>query len=256
MGFGRQHGGQGRTVRTDPGYVSARPEQESVSLALGLALTVLVVTAVVDLVSAALTGWALTMDPSGFAAAPAELDVSPAATSMVATALEIGFWSDLAVVLSVLAGAVAVIRWQTRALRNLWSLGVERPRRSVRWAGLVWFVPGWGLFAPKQTFDELWRSGDRGLRLPPRGRGSTARLPGILAGWWTLWVGANLVDGVLACAVGASPRTGQVLVQQLVSVLVSGALIGAGVLLRRVVDGITGRQDARHAALVVPSSTR
>lgn len=256
MGFGRRHGGQRRTVRTDPGYVSARPEQESVSLALGLALTVLMVTVVVDLVSAALTGWALTMDPSGLAAAPAELDVSPAVTSMVATALEVGLWSDLAVVLSILAGAVAVIRWQTRALGNLPSLAVDPSRRSVWWAGLVWFVPGWGLFAPKQTFDELWRSGDRGLRPPPRGRVSAARLPGVLAGWWALWVGANLVDGVLACAFGASPRTGQVLVQQLVSVLVSAALIGAGVLLRRVVDDITGRQDARHAALVLPSPTR
>ncbi len=235
-------GGSERVVAaTDPvfaGYRSARPSLRTASLAVRIALVVLITELIVALVATAITGWALTFDPTGWTVPVGQLDVSAAVGTMVSTASAVVLGCAVVSALALVVAGGCVIVWQTRSWHNLRTL-VERPGRSALAAAAVWFVPLWSLFGPKRNLDELWRSGDPGP--------GTIEWPAHHSLWWLLWLGANAVGVTVVIRTAGDTTIGSLLVQQLSTVLVCAGLIGAGALLLPIMQRTTARQDARYA---------
>jgi hypothetical protein len=226
---------------------SAAPELRVAQIAIGIALVAVVLDGFVSLVAAAVTGWAIGIDPAGRAAAFENLTVSAAVTGLLTSVLRMAtaVWG-LFVLMLVLAG-IAVVRWQSAALANLAALSLGRPR-SAFWAAAAWVIPIWSLIGPKRTFNALWR-GSEPLRGPgDQGAGEPVRVPAFHSLWWLLWVGAVLLNGWGALRMTHPPTLGTVLSGQLILVAVDVGLVGAGLLLQRILTLTTARQDACSAA--------
>jgi hypothetical protein len=149
-------------------------------------------------------------------------------------------------VLTLLAGWVSLIRWQTVALGNLPALGHRRPRFTPRLAIAAWVVPIWSLFGPLQAFCELWRASDPATPDPPKGSAQpAARVPGPHALWWGLWLCAVLLTGLSVLRMTYTPTLGILLAGQLSQIVVTSALVAAGLLLLQILTTTTARQDAR-----------
>jgi len=62
-----------------------------------------------------------------------------------------------------------------------------------------------------------------------------------------LWQGALLLTALSMIRMSRSPTLATLLTEQLNQVVVDGALVGAGLLLLRILTQTTARQDARYA---------
>lgn len=241
---------EGVTQGLSTGYHSARPELRMAAAAVRVAVSVLSVWFVASLVSAALTGWALTMDPDAGGTPIAELQVPAPVLKMVTTAAWLSAAAGAGFVLTVASAAVFVIRWQTRAVHNLPALGQRVVRRPAWCSGLAWFVPGWGFLAPKQTFDDLWRCSEPTLpREPEPAQVDQVVIPAFHSLWWGLWVTATVVNAVVTFDSSRDPSAAMLADHQLISAVLALALVGAGLAFLRVLGQTTDRQDVRHARL-------
>lgn len=250
----KDRGGVVRAART-PGalardYRSLRPALHQARAAVRIAVLTLAAKFVVGLLAAAVTGWVLTINPAARAAPWQSMGVSDNVMALVITANRVDMATFAVSSLAMLVAGLFVIRWQLAALRNLAALGAAPARWSPLAAGAAWFVPVWNLFAPKQVFDQLWRSSEPGRPADVTPAEVDAiELPRFLTAWWVLWVGANLLNGTVAFATVTTGTVASMLTAQLTSVPVCAALVGAGMYLRRVMSSITRRQESRQAEL-------
>lgn len=247
----RVRGGSVRVARRPgpavPDYRSLRPALHQARAAVRVAVLTLAAKFVMGLLTAAVTGWVLTINPAAGAASWQSMGVSDNVMTLVITANEINMATFAVSGLAMLVAGVFVIRWQLAAVRNLPALGAGPAGWSPLEAGLAWFVPVGNLFAPKQIFDHLWRSSEPGRLLDAAPDELDAiQLPRILTAWWVLWVGATVLSGTIAFAV-ATGTVASMLTAQLTSAPVCAALVGAGVNLRQVMSAITRRQELRQA---------
>lgn len=231
------------------GYRSAGPRLRAATVLVQIAVLAAAAEFVVGLVASAVTGWALTIDPAGVSGPIDRLQVSVAVADMVSTAAALALTSSVILVVTLLAAGVGVIRWQTAALHNLPALGAAA-RLSAGAAGVAWFVPVWALFGPKQVFNDLWRTSNPRRPADPSEPTIVKRVPvpAFHTLWWVLWVGATLIDVAAAVVTAPSSTVGALLTRQLSMIVVDLGLIGAGLLLLRVLIRTTRRQDRRYAA--------
>lgn len=256
-----------RTLRA-PGpvahaYRSPRPALRGARTAVRIAVLTLAAKFVIGLPTAAVTGWVLTINPAATAAPWQSMGVSDSVMTLVIIANQVDMATFAVSGLAMLVAGLFVIRWQLAAVRNLPALGADPAGWSPLEAGVAWFVPVWNLFAPKQVFDQLWRSSEPGRPLDitqdkvaqnelAQDEVGTVGLPRILTAWWVLWVGATVLCGTVAFAAVATGTVASMLTAQLTSAPVCGALVGAGIYLRQIMASITRRQGLRQAELALP----
>lgn len=230
-------------------FRSARPELRAARVGIGVAIVAAAAEGVVSLVAAAVTGWAMSIDPGGGTAPVDRMHVSAGVAGLMRDVMAIATGAWLLVGLSLVVGAVGVVRWQCAALANMAALGA-RPRRSPAAAAAAWFVPVWALLAPKQTFDDLWRSSEPGLPpSPERTALDAVALPPAHAVWRGLWVGAQVVNLAGAIRPTRDGTLATMHAEQLTMVGVDLALVAAGLLLHHILAITTARQEARWAEM-------
>jgi Domain of unknown function (DUF4328) len=230
-------------------YRSAALRLRAARIGIGITLVAAVIDSFLSLVAASVTGWAIGIDPAGAAASLNQLNVSAGVADLLGRMTVIATAAWVAMVLTLLAAGINLLRWQTAAVANLTALGHRRPRSAPWLAAAAWLVPIWSSFGPLVTFVDLWRSSDPAApdqadRSTPR----TVRVPARHAAWWGLWLGALLLTAFGVVRMSRNPTLGTMLTEQLSQVVVDGALVGAGLLLVRILTETTARQDARHAA--------
>jgi hypothetical protein len=158
--------------------------------------------------------------------------------------------ADLAAMLSlvaIVATGVAFIAWFYRAYVNIERLGACGLRATKGWSIGVWFIPFLNLVRPKQLMDDIWRASDPALPAT-EARGWQGRaVPGLLHGWWALFLISGVVSNVAAQMVidaGSAPErtsAGQI------SMIADAGIIAAAVLAVLVVRAVTARQESRAA---------
>lgn len=140
---------------------------------------------------------------------------------------------------TIFAAAIAFIRWQRGAIRNLLHLGCERPEYGPTIAAFGWVIPLVSLVLPLLSLREIAR-----WSRPPG-----ASSAGALLGWW--W-GGWLVSGFVASAATvafklAETATGWI-VAATIDIAASLGLVAAAVLAIKVVRTLTGWQHRARAA--------
>lgn len=73
-------------------------------------------------------------------------------------------------------------RWILQAHRNLPALGARSVDFTPGWALGWFFIPIANLWKPYQAMKSLWHHSENAVSPP------VLRTPGILVGWWTLWI--------------------------------------------------------------------
>jgi Domain of unknown function (DUF4328) len=158
---------------------------------------------------------------------------------LFAVAVVIGF------VGSYVPAVVFFCMWVHRVVRNMPALGAWDPRWSP--AGAVWrsFIPFLNLAHPMSGTLEAWRGSDSTRRWINVSERKAIRVPGLMVGWWALWLIGNFVNNVsgrltsnkdaVTAAAGEWMGIGGGLM-----------LIGAAVLAVLVVREVTARQDRKN----------
>ncbi len=227
-------------------YRTAAPQLRAARIGIGMAMVAAVLDGFLSMVAAAVTGWAIVIDPAGRAAPLSDLQVSAGVSDLLDTVRDTAAAAWLLLLLNLLIGWVGLLRWQTAALANLPALGHGRPRFIPWSAAAAWVVPVWSLFGPLQIFAELWRTSDPVTPDPPKGSVSP---PGRVSArhvlWWGLWLSAVVLTGLSVLRITNEPTLGTLLTGQLSQVVVTSALVGAGLLLLPILTDTTARQDAR-----------
>ncbi len=210
----------------------------------------LVAKFVVGLLTAAVTGWVLTINPAAGNASWQSMGVSNNVLALVLTANRIDMATFALSGLTMLAAGLFVIRWQLSAMRNLPALGAGPAQLSPLVAAVAWFVPVWNLFAPKQVFDHLWRSSEPGRPVDLTSSAvEPVHPPRFLTAWWALWAGASVAYVTVTFATVTTGTVASLLTAQLTTVAVCAALSAAGMYLGQVLSSTTRRQELRRAEL-------
>lgn len=140
---------------------------------------------------------------------------------------------------TIFAAAIAFIRWQRGAIRNLLHLGCERPEYGPTIAAFGWVIPLVSLVLPLLSLREIAR-----WSRPP---GATSA--GALLGWW--W-GGWLVSGFVASAATVAFQVSETatgwIVAATIDIAASLGLIAAAVLAIKTVRTLTGWQHRARAA--------
>ena len=122
-----------------------------------------------------------------------ELDRAFSATTITAPLSATGRWTFARPVTFVtgplvLACEILWLIWQHRVTANLWARRVPGLRFTPGWAVGWWFVPVAWWWQPFRAVRELSRHAGRAAP-----NGLPAVPDGILAGWWTTYLGSQLV---------------------------------------------------------------
>ena len=160
-----------------------------------------------------------------------------------ATTLEADEWArtlaglDSFYLLAIIASAVAVLAWLSRAVENVPALGGGMPLHSPRGAIGWWFVPIANLFVPYQIVADLWRrmgAGTGGVSL--------------VVAWWVLWIVGNLGGRVLGSAGASVKSVHDFRVLLMFDAAALAVNVVAGALLMRIIWEIEQRVLMRNAA--------
>jgi Domain of unknown function (DUF4328) len=121
-----------------------------------------------------------------------ELDRAFSATTIIASGSGAGwsYASPIAFVTGpiVFACEILWLIWHHRVTEDLWARGVPGLRFTPGWAVGWWFVPFAWWVQPFRAVRELWHLAGRS------GRDAAPAVPdGVLAAWWTTYVGSQLV---------------------------------------------------------------
>ena len=236
-----------------PAYVSPGRRLRLAQVGVGSAMAVGGLSLGLSVASAVVALGAADVDPSGRRARLTALDAPQEQVDQIVLLGNLELAAAVPGLLATILAAVGVIRWQSAALRNFEPLAVPPSRYSPVVAGLVWFVPILNLFRPKQTFDEIWRSGDpQAPAYPTVADFRKLPLHRLLLPWWVCWVGSGVVT---AAAIPVPIDTlGGVVDNALVNVGVQLLTILAGWAFLRILPEAGRRQDARHARLAQPAA--
>ena len=104
----------------------------------------------------------------------------------------------IAQIVTLLAGALAFLRWLSLAYGNLPALGAV-PRFSRTWAVVFFLIPILNLFRPYQVVRELWRGS---------GGGGAA----IVGWWWTAHLGTSFLGAQSLTLIATAKTPGEFLI--------------------------------------------
>jgi hypothetical protein len=135
--------------------------------------------------------------------------------------------------------------WLHRVVRNMPALGSWDPRWSP--AGAVWrcFIPFLNLAHPMSGTLEAWRASDSSRRWINVVERKAMKVPGVIIGWWSLWLIGNLVSNI-GNRLTSNKDSGAVAVGDSLIVVGNLLLIGSAVLAVLVVRAVTARQDRKN----------
>ena len=148
---------------------------------------------------------------------------------------------ELVNAVAVLLAGVAFLAWQSRSIANVPWLGGGTPAISPGWSIAWWLIPFADLFMPYRSMADLERRTAAGI---PRTR--------LMAAWWVLFVGCNVVDRLLSLAMAETASVDEARSLVIVDVLALIGIAVSGVLGIVVVRGIQRASEARAAALGLP----
>jgi uncharacterized protein DUF4328 len=149
--------------------------------------------------------------------------------SIIAGVSMLAFWST----------AIVFARFLMRANRNTPFI-----RLQIGWSpsSMVWwyFVPFANVVRPYQSFVELWRAS------VPSSRHPTAPPTGVVS-WWALWVASNIGGALASRMIEHADESREIISGLQIDVVACIATIGASLVLRRLVLGLSALQDEAHA---------
>lgn len=152
-----------------------------------------------------------------------------------------GTVADGAEVLSLVVGlalAVAFLAWLSRVVEDIPPLGAGTPHTSPRWAIVWWFVPIAFLWKPYIVVRDVW------ARL-----NITWPATGMLAAWWSTWIGGTIAARVAALAMRSTSSYADFHVFVYVEIGGLIALVGAAVTGFVIVREVQRRVEARAERL-------
>jgi hypothetical protein len=98
-----------------------------------------------------------------------------------------GIIGSAQLLITVLSG-IWSLRWIYRANVNVRELGATGMQFSPGWSVGWYFVPIANFWKPLQAMKEIWQASER-----PRDW-QNGEAPGLLVGWWTLWLVSSALD--------------------------------------------------------------
>ncbi len=143
--------------------------------------------------------------------------------------------------------AIAFLAWFFRAYVNIERLGARDLRAKKGWSIGVWFIPFLNLIRPKHLMDDIWRASDPELPAGEVRGWQDAAVPGLLHGWWLVFLLASLVSNVAGRMVLNADSLPDRASAGEISMIADGGLIVAAVLAVLVVRAVTARQENRAA---------
>jgi hypothetical protein len=135
--------------------------------------------------------------------------------------------------------------WVHRVVRNMPALGSGDPRWSPTGAVVRCFIPFLNLVHPMSGTLEAWRGSDSSRRWINVVERKAIKVPGVIIGWWSLWLIGNFVSNV-GSRLTSNKDSGAVAVGDSLIVIGNLLLIGSAVLAVLVVRAVTARQDRKY----------
>jgi hypothetical protein len=134
--------------------------------------------------------------------------------------------------------------WLHRVVRNMPALGSWDPRWSPAGAVGRCFIPFLNLAHPMSGTLEAWRGSDSSRRWINVAERKAMKVPGLIIGWWSLWLIGNLLSNIGTRLTG--PASGTVATGDALIIVGTLLLIGSAVLAVLVVRAVTARQDRKN----------
>jgi hypothetical protein len=214
-------------------YESARSRATLITIFLLASIVTLVIGIAVDLLLIAF-------------GVPSQTDAAGgglSGTALIADLLLLAFL--LAYVASYILAVVFFCRWVHRVVRNMPALGAWDPRWSPAGAVGRCFIPILNLVHPMSGTLEAWRGSDPGRRWINVTERKAMRVPGLIIGWWALWLIGSWVSSVGGrLSNNNDARTAAS--GDWISIAGSLLLVGAAILAIFVVREVTARQDHKN----------
>jgi Domain of unknown function (DUF4328) len=136
---------------------------------------------------------------------------------------------------------VTFLIWLYKAFKNLSYLGAENTEFTPGWAVGWWFIPIASLFKPYQAVCELWYNSDSDVE-PNTLFSKSVGAPSFIGYWWGFFIVGNITGRLTDLFSGSSP-----LFTTLIFMLYCVLQIVAGILILKIVIGVTNQQDIRHS---------
>lgn len=168
---------------------------------------------------------------------------------------EFGLWFMLAFcVLSLIIWSVTVVqfcKWMYRAYKNLLWFGVQNLHGTPARAVCSWFIPFANLVWPYRYMRDIWQNSDvRSSALPS----NKEELPRAFGWWWGVWWLQCFIGFLsiwISFKAGDKPSLGANVLDMLAGVF----YVIAALLLIRIVNGITERQEHKNHAMTKVANT-
>jgi hypothetical protein len=135
--------------------------------------------------------------------------------------------------------------WVHRVVRNMPALGSWDTRWTPAGAVVRCFIPFLNLAHPMSGTLEAWRGSDSSRRWINVVERKAMKVPGVIIGWWSLWLIGNLVSNI-GNRLTSNTDSGAVAVGDSLIVVGNLLLIGSAVLAVLVVRAVTARQDRKN----------
>jgi hypothetical protein len=150
-------------------------------------------------------------------------------------------------ILLLIATAIAFLRWQHRAHRNLQAFQAAKLQFTPGWAVGYWFIPIINLFRPYQTINELWRASAPEIEPGNRTAWQAVPAPAIVGVWWACFLITSFL-GRLSFRLSTGANTLPEVTTASWVTLASDAMdVLAALCAILVVRGIDQRQEAKAA---------
>ena len=145
-----------------------------------------------------------------------------------------------------LTAAIIYLSWVYRAYRDLSAVNSGNVRSTPAWAVGYYFIPILALYKPFQIAQEMYRSSNSDLSVPP-----SPTVPGFLLGWWLCHIAAQttgLTEEIVWNHAGKAAILGSACLDITMTSL-------SGWLACRVINLLTSRIEARYQALTAAPVT-
>jgi hypothetical protein len=135
--------------------------------------------------------------------------------------------------------------WVHRVVRNMPALGSWDPRWAPAGAVGRCFIPFLNLAHPISGTLEAWRGSDSSRRWINVAERKAMKVPGVIIGWWSLWLIGNLLSNI-GSRLTSNSDSGAVATGDSLIIVGTLLVIGSAVLAVLVVRAVTARQDRKN----------
>ncbi len=142
------------------------------------------------------------------------------------------------------ASVICSARWIMKAHANLRELSVDPPETTPGWAVGWFFVPVANLVKPLQAMRELWWAS-----LAPGAWREQGSSPGLLQGWWALWILANVLGNLASRMIMSADDMPALLSAYQFNLVAALALIPLTLVYWRIIQTITQMQAVQYQAM-------